>query len=36
MIKPNKFVFETSKALIGLFSDTEEIKNIRKNFLDTK
>ena len=36
MIKPNKFVFETAKALIGLFSDTEEIKNIRKFFLDTQ
>lgn len=36
MIKPNKFIFETAKALLGLFSDTEEIKNIRKNFLDTK
>ena len=33
MIKPNKFVFETAKALIGLFSDTEEIKNIRKNLV---
>ena len=35
MIKPNKFIFETAKALLGLFSDTEEIKNIRKNFLDS-
>lgn len=35
MIKPNKYVNDTAKALIGLFSNTEEMKMIGKDFLDT-
>jgi len=35
MIKPSKYVNETAKALIGLFSNTDEMMILGQDFLDS-